>query len=132
LFYVNASRAFSEYYIFDDTEKPEGWGGNDRGGGGDSMLQALDYKTGKIHWSHKWEGPGARSGVLTTAGNLLFAGDASDNLVALDPATGDALWHANLGAGVSNGPITYLLDGMQYIVVGAGDALFGFVMLAEK
>jgi alcohol dehydrogenase (cytochrome c) len=132
LFYVNASRGFSEYYIFDNTEKPEGWSGNDRGGGGASMLQAIDYKTGKIRWSHKWEGPSARSGVLTTAGNLLFTGDPSDNFVALDPGTGDALWHANLGADVSNGPITYELDGRQYVVAGAGDALFGFVLPAEK
>ncbi|MBV8864700.1 MAG: acido-empty-quinoprotein group A, partial [Acidobacteriaceae bacterium] len=58
LFYVNATRAFSEYYVFDDTEKPEGWSGNDRGGSAQSMLQALDYKTGKIRWSHKWEGSG--------------------------------------------------------------------------
>lgn len=132
LFYVNANRGFSEYYIFDDNDKPEGWGGNDRGGGGESMLQALDYKTGKIHWSHKWEGHGVRSGVLTTETNLLFTGDAANNFVALDAASGKALWHANVGADVSNGPITYLLDGTQYVVVGAGDALFGFAMLAAK
>ncbi len=132
LFYVNASRAFSEYYIFDDSKKPEGWSGNDRGGGGESMLQALDYKTGKIRWSHKWEGPGVRSGILTTAGNLLFTGDGSDNFVALDPATGSPLWHANLGAPVSNGAITYQLDGRQYVIAGAGDTLFSFVMLSTK
>src|SRR3954453_11197778 len=56
LFYVNATRAFSVYYIYDASEKPEGWGGNDRGGWGESMLQAIDYKTGKMRWSHKWEG----------------------------------------------------------------------------
>jgi alcohol dehydrogenase (cytochrome c) len=132
LFYVNANRGFSEYYIFDDNEKPEGWSGNDRGGGGQSMLQAIDYKTGKIRWSHRWEGSGVRSGVLTTAGDLLFTGDPSNNFVALDPATGDPLWHANLGAAVSNGPISYELDGMQYVVVGAGDAVFGFVLLSAK
>ena len=37
------------------------------------MLQAIDYKTGKVRWSHKWEG-GARAGLLSTAGNLLFTG----------------------------------------------------------
>jgi len=89
-------------------------------------------KTGKIRWSHKWEGPGARSGVLTTTGNLLFTGDSSSNFVVLNPASGDALWHANLGAAVSNGPISYELDGMQYIVVAAGDALFGFVLMSAK
>jgi alcohol dehydrogenase (cytochrome c) len=128
LFYVNAVRAFSVYYIFDDDDKPEGWGGNDRSGFSEGMLQAIDYKTGKIRWSHKWEGPGTRAGVLSTAGNLVFTGDPSNNFIALDGATGNPLWHVNLGTGISNGPITYELDGSQYIVVAAGDTLYGFAM----
>jgi alcohol dehydrogenase (cytochrome c) len=129
LFYVSASRAFSVYYIYDPSDKPEGWGGNDRGGWGESMIQAIDYKTGKVRWSHKWAEGGGRSGLLSTAGKLLFAGDGSNNLVALNPETGDPLWHANLGASVTNGPITYELDGTQYLVVAAGDTIFGFAML---
>ena len=131
LFYVNASRGFSVWYIFDDDAKPEGWAGNDRGGPSAGMLQAIDYKTGKIRWSHVWEGGGTRSGVLSTAGNLLFAGDSSNNIVALNAATGQPLWHANLGAPLSNAPMTYELDGTQYVVVAAGDTLFGFAMLAK-
>jgi alcohol dehydrogenase (cytochrome c) len=131
LFYVNATRAFSIYYIFDVDDKPEGWGGNDQGGWGEAMLQAIDYKTGKVKWSHHWEGSSARSGVLSTAGNLVFAGDPSDNLVALNATTGQPLWHANLGSSVSNGPMTYELDGRQYLVVGAGDTMFAFVMNAR-
>jgi len=132
LFYVNASRAYSVYYIFDPDDNPQGWGGTDRGGWSEAMLQAVDYKTGKIRWSHKWEGAGARSGVLSTAGNLVFAGDPSNNFVALDARTGAPLWHANLGASVSNGPMTYELDGTQYLVVGAGDTLYSFVMLSKR
>ena len=128
LFYVNAARAFSVYYIMDDDEKPEGWGGNDRTVFSEGMLQAIDYKTGKIRWSHKWEGT-ARSGVLSTAGNLVFTGDPSNNFVALNARTGEPLWHVNLGAAVSNGPMTYELDDMQYLVVAAGDTLYAFVML---
>lgn len=131
LFYINASRGFSIYYIFDDEEKPEGWGGNDHGGYVETMLQAIDYQTGKIRWSHHWEGGSIRSGVLSTAGNLVFAGDPSNNLVALNATTGEALWHANLGNPMSNGPMTYQLDGTQYLVVGAGDTLFGFAMLSH-
>ncbi len=131
LFYVNATRAYSVYYIYDNGEKPEGWSGNDRGGWAESMLQAVDYKTGKICWSHKWEGSGIRSGVLSTAGNLVFTGDPANNLVALNAKTGQPLWHANLGSAVSNGPMTYELDGTQYVVVGAGDTLFAFAMLGK-
>ena len=53
------ARAFSVYYIYDPSDNPQGWGGTDRGGYSESMLQAIDYKTGKIRWSHKWEGGGA-------------------------------------------------------------------------
>ena len=132
LFYVNASRDFSEYYIYDDTEKPEGWSGNDKGGSGHAMLQALDYKTGKIRWSHKWEGASVRSGVLTTAGGVLFTSDPSNNFVSLNAETGEPLWHANLGAPVTNGPMTYKLDGTQYVVVASGDMMFGFALLGAQ
>ena len=71
------------------------------------------------------------SGILTTAGKLLFTGDPTGNLIAYDPATGGILWHARLTAPVSNGPMTYELDGRQYLVVGAGDTLYAFTMLRE-
>jgi alcohol dehydrogenase (cytochrome c) len=128
LFYVNATRAYSVWYLYDLDDKPEGWGGTDRGGWSEYLLQAIDYKTGNIRWSHKWEGPGGRSGLLSTAGNLLFAGDMSGNFVALNAATGNPLWHAGLSGTVTNAPITYQLDGMQYVVVAAGDLLFGFTL----
>jgi alcohol dehydrogenase (cytochrome c) len=133
LFYANAARAWSVYYLYDDDDKPEGWGGNDRGGTSEAMLQAIDYKTGAVHWSHKWPGAagGVRSGLLSTAGGLLFAGDPNSNFVALDAATGDALWHAGLHTNVTNGPVTWEMDGRQYVVVGAGDTLYAFVMLSE-
>lgn len=50
---------------------------------------------------------------MSTAGNLVFSGDASSNLAALNATTGEALWHANVGASVGNGPIAYELDGIQ-------------------
>ena len=128
LFYVSAARAFSVYYLYDDDDKPEGWGGNDRGGFSEAMVQAIDYQTGKVAWSHKWPGGGGRSGLLSTAGGLLFAGDGSSNFIALDPRTGSPLWHAGLHTSVSNGPITYELDGTQWVVVGAGDSLYAFAM----
>jgi alcohol dehydrogenase (cytochrome c) len=131
LFYVSAARAFSIYYIYDPDENPQGWGGTDRGGYVESMIQAIDYKTGKVRWTHKWDA-NARSGLLSTAGNLLFAGGASSDLVALNATTGDALWQARLNASVSNGPITYELDGLQYVIAGAGDTLWAMVLNQPK
>jgi alcohol dehydrogenase (cytochrome c) len=93
------------------------------------MLQAIDVRTGRIAWSHTWEGSsGVRSGVLTTAGNLLFAGDAQANFVAFDAAKGVPLWHTGLHASITNGPMTYALDGTQYVLVGAGDSLYAFAL----
>jgi alcohol dehydrogenase (cytochrome c) len=132
LFYANATRGFSVYYLYADEndDKPQGWGGNDRGGWSEAMLQAIDYKSGKIRWSHKWTGSsGIRSGVLSTAGNLLFAGDAASNFVAFNAATGAPLWRAGLHTSITNGPITYDLDGTQYVVAGAGDSLYAFALL---
>jgi alcohol dehydrogenase (cytochrome c) len=129
LYYVSAARAFSIYYIYDWSDNPMGWGGSDRGGWSESMLQAIDYKTGKVRWSHKWEGGGgARSGVISTAGNVVFTGGSSNDLVALDATTGQALWHSILNTSISNGPITYELDGRQYVVAAAGDTVWTFVM----
>jgi alcohol dehydrogenase (cytochrome c) len=96
------------------------------------MLQAIDYKTGKIRWSHKWDGSSSiRSGLLSTAGNLVFAGDASANLVALNASTGVPLWHAGLHQSMTNAPITYELDGQQYVVVGAGDSVYAFRLMSR-
>jgi len=127
LFYVNARRAFSVYYLYDPDDNPQGWGGTDRGGYSEAMTQAIDYRTGAVKWTHPWEG-GSRAGLLVTAGNVLFTGGASNDIVALNATTGDALWHSRLNASVGNGPITFELDGRQYLVVGAGDTLWTFVM----
>jgi outer membrane protein assembly factor BamB len=129
LFYVNATRAFSVYYLYENEndDKPQGWGGNDRGGWSEAMLLGLDYQTGKPRWRFNWEGSAStRSGLLSTAGNLLFAGDSVGNFVAFDAAKGVPLWRAGLHASITNGPITYQLDGVQYVVVAANDTLYAF------
>jgi len=80
-----------------------------------------------VKWQHRFPGTGGGlgNGVLTTAGKLLFTGDAGGNIVAFDPANGKILWHSHIG-NVSNAPETYMLDGHQYILIAAGDQLFAF------
>jgi alcohol dehydrogenase (cytochrome c) len=126
LFYVSTSRSYSVFYLTDLDEKPEGWAGGDQGVWSKSMVTAIDYKTGKVRWVHPWQTGAGLSGLLSTAGGLLFCGDPSANFIALDPASGKPLWHAGLHTPTSNGPITYELDGVQYVVVGAGDSLYAF------
>lgn len=95
-----------------------------------SYITAMDYKTGKIAWQHRYptvsvaQGGGGLSGMLTTAGKLLFAGDPSGNFVAYNPADGTPLWHARVG--VSNWPETYMLGDHQYVLVASSDSLYAF------
>jgi alcohol dehydrogenase (cytochrome c) len=82
-----------------------------------------------VAWSHRWTGSTqVRSGVLSTAGNVVFAGDSSVNFVAFDAAKGVPLWRAGLHTSITNGPMTYELDGAQHVVVGAGDSLYAFAL----
>lgn len=129
LFYVNATEGFREWYLTDTSDNPEGYGGYTQELWSQVVLKAIDYKTGKVRWSHPYttDGGGA-PGILTTAGNLLFTGDVTGHFVAFDPESGKILWHAGLGTGVSNGPMTYELDGQQYVVVGGGTALYAFAL----
>jgi acido-empty-quinoprotein group A len=130
LFYVDASLGYSLAYLTDTDAKPEGYGGSGRNLFSEHAIKAIDYQTGKIRWSHVFPGKGyGSSGMLTTAGKLLFSGDPSGNLIAWDPATGKILWHFGLEAPAANGPMTYELDGKQYLVVGAGDTLYGFALV---
>jgi alcohol dehydrogenase (cytochrome c) len=88
-------------------------------------LRALDLKTGKVAWEWKHVSP-TWSGVLSTAGGIVFTGDAEGNFIALDAKSGKALWHFQCGASVYSSPMTYSVDGKQYVVVAAGSALFAF------
>lgn len=68
------------------------------------------------------------SGVPTTASNLLFTGSRDRTFYALDAATGEILWNANLGSQVVAGPASYSVDGQQYVVIAAGSTLFSFAL----
>ena len=88
-------------------------------------LRAIDPDTGKMKWEWKHPSP-TWSGVLSTAGGLIFTGDAEGNFIALDAVSGKALWHFQCGASVYSSPMTYSIDGKQYVAVAAGTALFTF------
>ena len=131
LFYVNASEGYSMAYLTDTDTHPEGYGGSARTLWSQHVLEAIHWQTGEIAWKHAYpmnEGAGGGSGILTTAGKLLFTGDYAGNLIAYDPANGNILWHAPVAHPVGNGPETYLLGGKQYVVAGAGDTLFAFTL----
>jgi acido-empty-quinoprotein group A len=96
----------------------------------DYVLVAIDYKTGKVVWTHELGNESAVliSGLLSTDGNLIFGGDSFGNFLAMDPSTGKTLWHVGLGQFITNAPITYELDGRQFILVAANDTFYEFAL----
>lgn len=127
LFYFNAVRSYSMFYPDGD----EYFIGSYR-----NSLRALDPVSGDTVWSHDYPEPygihARYPGVLTTAGGLLFTGDMSGNVVAFDAASGAILWHDELPLNaVSNAPITFELDGRQYVVVGSGQQLVAYALPRE-
>jgi alcohol dehydrogenase (cytochrome c) len=88
-------------------------------------LRAIDPSDGKLKWEFKHTSP-TWAGVLSTAGGVVFTGDAEGNFIALDANSGKVLWHFQCGASVYSSPMAFAVNGKQYIAVAAGSALFTF------
>jgi glucose dehydrogenase len=132
LFFVSAKASIGVYYVTMPGKVAEGWGGRDFILESQSVLQAIDYQTGKIRWSRNTTGPRyGWPGILSTAGRLLFTIDDSGRLMALDPATGKDLWHVYTGGSSTGSPITYELDGRQYIVTPADSVIYAWTLAAQ-
>jgi len=131
LFYVNENNGFNILYLTDpDPRGSMGLGGKAvaQVGSAGNYLTALDPKTGKAAWRMPYPGGGGGAGgLLTTAGGLLFAGDAGGNFVARDAKTGKPLWHARIGS-PSNAPQTFSVDGRQHVLVAVNDMLYAFAL----
>jgi quinohemoprotein ethanol dehydrogenase len=91
-----------------------------------STLQAWDPVKGEVAWEIPLPGRW-NAGTMTTAGNLLFQGRATGEFVAYDSRDGDELWNFDVGLGISAPPITYSVDGRQYVavLVGFGGGMAG-------
>lgn len=130
LFYLRDMEAYGlMYYTEKDPAGAKGLGGIATGGTVPlgSVLQAVDYRTGKAVWERSFGPGGAGTGMLTTAGGLLFTSDAGDNFVAFDARTGVPLWHSRLHR-VTTAAESYALDDHQYVLIAAGDMLYAFCL----
>ena len=94
---------------------------------GFGVIRAVDPATGEKKWDFKMVNY-TESGVLSTAGDLVFAGGMEGNFVALDARTGELLWHVNLGGPNASGPISYAVNGKQYIVGTGQGSMFVFAL----
>ncbi|MSV29019.1 MAG: PQQ-dependent dehydrogenase, methanol/ethanol family [Bryobacterales bacterium] len=94
---------------------------------GQFFLRAFDPKTGLKKWEYPMTGPGESwAGTVSTAGNVVFFGDDDGQLVAVDARDGKHLWHFNMGEGLTASPITYAVDGKQYVAIASATAIFSF------
>ncbi len=118
--YVNRDQAFVE------GERYEG-GTVRRTGDSYGAVRAIDPLTGERRWQFKTEKP-SLAGILSTASGLVFSGDVDGHVFALDARTGESLWQYQMGAPVFSAPITYQVDGRQYVVMGAGTILTAFAL----
>jgi alcohol dehydrogenase (cytochrome c) len=101
-----------------------------------TAVRALDPQTGERKWQFKLNSGNSidahkggltsrgAAGILTTASDVLFTGGPEGDFVALDARNGSLLWRAALGGELINGPITYSIDGKQYVAIAAGMNLF--------
>src|SRR5438094_70684 len=83
-------------------------------------IKAIDPETGKTVWDFKIVQGSLTNGVLATGGNVVFGAIRDGNLVALDAKTGAHLWHFPTGANMAASPISYAIDGKQYVAIAAG------------
>lgn len=90
------------------------------------LVSAIDLATGQIRWQHQTPDP-LVGGVLATAGGLVFTGEGNGQLDAIDAASGKLLWQYQCNAGANAPPISYEIDGVQYVAIAAGgNQIFGF------
>jgi len=90
-------------------------------------LRAIDPSTGAIRWEFRHQSP-SWAGVMSTAGGLVFTGDAEGNFIAFDAKSGKALWHFQTGSGIIAAPMTYSLAGKQYVAIASGSSLYTFAL----
>ena len=99
------------------------------GGTRQKILIAYNIDTNQFAWRYPQLGPGHSSGgVMTTAGALVFFGDDAESLEAVDAQSGAPLWHFNTGQSIHASPMSYEVNGKQYVAIAAGTDLFTFAL----
>ena len=93
-----------------------------------SGIQAFDPETGKTQWKFELTQNALQPGVLATAGGVLFAASAEGNFMALDAKTGKELWRFTAGSTLPSSPMSYSVDGKQYVAISAANVLYAFAL----
>ena len=93
-----------------------------------SGIKAIDPENGKTVWDFKTYQGSATNGLVATGGGVVFASSRDGNIVALDAKTGKHLWHFQTGGNNAASPISYAIDGRQYVALAAGNTVFSFAL----
>jgi alcohol dehydrogenase (cytochrome c) len=107
------------------------WGGRGSRVAGEmesSGVMAIDVETGEAKWRYKISQASLGGGVMATGGGVVFASAADGNLIALDSHTGKELWRFQTGGRIAASPMSYSVDGRQYVAVSAGNVLYNFAL----
>lgn len=89
-------------------------------------VRALEATTGARKWDFPLHTGSSATGVLATAGGVVFASSYDGNLIALDSKSGKYLWHYYTGANIITAPISYAVNGKQYVAIASQSAIFVF------
>jgi alcohol dehydrogenase (cytochrome c) len=108
---------------------PNGFNAAGPGAGGQQFLRALDIESGKIVWEIPQTGSSNNyAGTLTTAGGVLFYGASSGEFSGVDARTGKHLWSFETQEGWKASPMTYMVDGRQYVAIASGANILSFAL----
>jgi alcohol dehydrogenase (cytochrome c) len=100
---------------------------------GQFFIRAYDPSTGERRFQYPLTGPGEMwSGTVSTAGGVIFFGDDDGHLVGMDARDGRHLWHYQMGEGLTAAPITYAVDGKQYVAIASATAVFSFALFEPQ
>ncbi|MFN7919379.1 MAG: PQQ-dependent dehydrogenase, methanol/ethanol family [Bryobacteraceae bacterium] len=130
-FLVSVREACATYFsVTKDPVAGEGYTGGgqeiDEKQGTPGFVRALDATTGAKKWDFPIHTGSSATGVLGTAGGLAFASSHDGNLIALNSKDGSYLWHYYTGANIITSPMSYAINGKQYVAIAAQSALFVF------
>jgi PQQ-dependent dehydrogenase (methanol/ethanol family) len=95
-------------------------------------VKAIDPETGETMWDFKIFQRSLATGVLATGGNVVFSAVRDGNLVALEARTGKYLWHFQTGTTVLASPMSYAIDGRQFVAISAGNTVYAFALPEDK
>jgi PQQ-dependent dehydrogenase (methanol/ethanol family) len=101
---------------------------------GERYMRAINIDTGNVAWEIPQTGPvilKTWSGVLATAGGVVFYGDPNGAFVAVDEREGKTLWHFDTNVGMKASPMTYMVDGKQFVAVAAGSVFLSFALPSQ-